>query len=218
MENNTIQNKIQKLLSLANNNPSSEEAQAALLKAQELMAKHNISIQEVGSVEKEANPITRQEVEGGQNCEWKRRLAKVIADNFRCTYYKAVGYGLGFIGHKEDVDIAIQLFNYTNSVLEKNMRKLRSKYRKEGISTNGISGDYCDGFIQGLKDKFKEQVDKNGWGLILVKDEAISDYIKNNGFKQTSKKGRTQTRSYNRHVYTQGYLDGNATTVQKCLD
>lgn len=39
---NKIADKIQKLLSLAGNNPSQEEAQAALLKAQKLMAQYNI--------------------------------------------------------------------------------------------------------------------------------------------------------------------------------
>lgn len=38
-----IADKIQKLLALAGNNPSEEEAQAALLKAQELMAEYIIS-------------------------------------------------------------------------------------------------------------------------------------------------------------------------------
>lgn len=216
MEANNIQAKIQKLLSLAGNNPSSEEAQAALLKAQELMARHNISAQEVGSAP-EADPIIRQDIEGGSTCNWKLRLAKVLADNFKCTSYRATGYGIGFVGHKADVDICIQLFNYTSAILEKNCRKLRSKYRKQGISTEGISGDYTDGFLHGLADKFKEQVDKNGWGMVLVKDEAIGEYIKNNGFRSTNKKGRVQAKSYNTAIYSEGYKDGKATTVQKVL-
>ena len=44
---NKIADKIQKLLSLAGNNPSQEEAQAALMKAQKLMADYNVSMSDL---------------------------------------------------------------------------------------------------------------------------------------------------------------------------
>lgn len=216
MENNNIATKIQKLLNLSNNNPSSEEAQAALLKAQQLMAEHNITMEEA-SVESKPQ-MAKEFVEGGQSCYWKRLLAKLIADNFRCYTAISRGYGICFIGKKEEIQIAVQLFNYTSSVLERNMQKLRAKYRKQGLSTEGISGDYFDGFYNGLKAKFEEQVNKNNWGLILVKDKAVTEYF--NSVTKKSKIGsrRVQARSYNHSIYTQGYNDGKATTTQKCLD
>lgn len=81
MESSNIANKIQKLLNLANNNPSSEEAQAALLKAQQLMAEHNIHVEASVEIKPE---LTKEFVQGGHNCQWQRLLAKLIADNFRC--------------------------------------------------------------------------------------------------------------------------------------
>ena len=42
MTTEKIMEKIKKLLALANNNPSEDEAMAAALKAQEMMAKYNI--------------------------------------------------------------------------------------------------------------------------------------------------------------------------------
>ena len=56
MKKNII-SKIEKLLALAGNNPSEAEAQAALLKAQQLMAEHNLDMaqfEEAGKVKKEA--------------------------------------------------------------------------------------------------------------------------------------------------------------------
>lgn len=44
-----IADKIQKLLALAGNNPSQEEAQAALLKAQALMAKYNLKESDIST-------------------------------------------------------------------------------------------------------------------------------------------------------------------------
>lgn len=47
-----ILNKIKNLLDLANNNPNENEAIAAALKAQELMAKYNIELDQLDSKEK----------------------------------------------------------------------------------------------------------------------------------------------------------------------
>ena len=50
---NKIADKIQKLLNLAGNNPNEEEAQAALLKAQKLMAQYNVDLESLGDGKKE---------------------------------------------------------------------------------------------------------------------------------------------------------------------
>ena len=44
MTDKNIISKIEKLLALAGNNPSEAEAQAAMLKAQKLMAEHNLDL------------------------------------------------------------------------------------------------------------------------------------------------------------------------------
>ena len=49
---NKIADKIQKLLNLDGNNPNEEEAQAALLKAQALMAQYNVDMESLGQEEK----------------------------------------------------------------------------------------------------------------------------------------------------------------------
>lgn len=218
MEKNII-SKIGKLLALAGNNPSEQEAQAALLKAQQLMAEHNLDMtqfEEAGKIKKEA---VKDYVEGYHNTNWAIRLAQVICNNFRCNLLRSRGYGLVFIGLKDDVAICKAVFTFASQTLEKNMMKLRRQYRKQGKPTDGISGDYAAGFIAGLRDKYQEQVEKNNWGLILVKDALVEqltqDIIDPKG-KRTS--GKKLKQSGDPGLYSKGYHDGkNLGADQKAL-
>lgn len=210
MEQNII-SKIEKLLSLAGNNPSEAEAQAAMLKAQQLMAEHNISMESIQEQDPSQKEIVQEWVKGGQSCQWMRGLAQVIANNFRCTFLVGRGYGLVFVGVKEDVGICIQVFNFASHTLDRNMMKLRRQYRKQGQDTSGISGDYSSGFIKGLKDKFQEQVEKKGWGLVLVKDKAVTEYVEQiKDKKGPAKPGKALTKSGNSELFNKGYKDGKS--------
>ena len=218
MANERIIKRIEKLLALAGNNPSQEEAQSAMLMAQKLMAEHNLSMEAFQEKEPEKKEVEQVWVKGGQSCQWMRQLAKVIADNFRCNLLIGRGYGLVFIGLKEDVTICSQVFNFASHTLDRNMMKLRRQYRKQGLPTDGISGDYATGFICGLRDKFQEQVNKNNWGLILVKDNEVMEYTKKISSGKAAGSGKTMTRSGDAALYSKGYQDGkNLADPHKCI-
>lgn len=206
--NEKIIHKIQCLLELAGNNPSEKEAQAAMLKAQELMVKHGIEASQVEKKEeKKAETVF---IAGNQNTAWAIRLANVITSNFRCSVLRISGYGFYFIGLKDDVAIARGVYLFASQVLEKNMKKLRCQYRKAGKPTDGISQDYALGFIIGLQDKYRQQVKQNDWGLVLVKDELVVRETER--LKDPNKKGyqaKSKTRRGDAGVYAQGYHDGN---------
>lgn len=211
MTEKNIISKIEKLLALAGNNPSEAEAQAAMLKAQQLMAEHNLDMATFQKTEEAKKEVEQIWVKGGHNCNWMIRLAQVVAENFRCNLLRGAGYGLVFIGLKEDVAICAQVFNFASHTLDRNMAKLRRQYRKQGLSTEGISGDYSLGFISGLRDKFKEQVEQNNWGLVLVKDNAVTEYteqIKNPKKKGSS--GKPLKTSGDPSLYAKGYQDGKS--------
>lgn len=218
MTDKNIISKIEKLLALAGNNPSEAEAQAAMLKAQKLMAENNLTMETLNSnKEPQKKEVVQEWFEGGQSCQWMRNLGKVIANNFRCDMMVGPGYGLVFIGLKEDAKICIQVFNFAAHTLEKNMRKIRRQYRKQGLSTEGISGDYSRGFIKGLSDKFKEQVDRNNWGLILVKDNMVTEYCESVK-KGKASSGKALNSSGDMGLYMKGYTDGKSlVTDQKCI-
>lgn len=219
MTNSKIISKIEKLLALAGNNPSENEAQAALLKAQQLMAEHNLEMAQFQDKPQEKKEAHIEYFKGYHNTAWAISLAKVICNNFRCNLLRSKGYGLVFIGLKDDVDICKAIFTFASKTLEKNMMKLRRQYRKQGISTEGISGDYAAGFIAGLKAKYREQVDKNNWGLVLVKDALVeqkTQEVMNPKAKAYTPK--TKARSGDADIYSRGYTDGkNLGSDQKAI-
>lgn len=173
MDNKDILLKVKKLLALANNSGSYEgEAANAFLKAQELMVKHNLTMEEVTEDQKPAEAKADYSVSKGSNTAWKVALAKILADNFKCEVLKC-GSGFCFIGMAEEVQLTISLFNLASDIMDKGMKKVRRDARKQGRITDGLAGDYVHGFLDGLKAKFAEQVEREGWGLILVKPDAV---------------------------------------------
>lgn len=219
MTDKNIISKIEKLLALAGNNPSEAEAQAAMLKAQKLMAEHNLDLAQFKDQPKEEKKAVTEYFRGYHNTNWAISLAMVICDNFRCNLLRAPGYGLVFVGLKEDVAICKAVFTFAADTLNKNMMKLRRQYRKAGKSTDGISGDYSAGFIAGLKAKYKEQVEKNNWGLVLVKDALVEQKTKDmTNPKGKAHSGKRLNRSGDMGLYTKGYMDGkNLGADQKAL-
>ena len=208
--NQNIISKVEKLLALAGNNPSEAEAQAAMLKAQKLMAEHNLDMAQFQDKSQEHKEAIVEYLQGYHNTNWAISLAMVVSSNFRCNLLRASGYGLVFVGLKEDVEICKTVFSFAAKTLDKNMAKLRRQYRKNGLPTDGISGDYAYGFIAGLKDRYKEQVEKNNWGLILVKDALVvkkTEEIANK--KAKARFGKSLNRSGNMELYAKGYRDGN---------
>lgn len=71
MEEKIIE-KIRKCLALANNNPSEEEAKAAALMAQKLLAKYNISLVDVEQLEGKSEEIIEE-------CVWFKDCVKGVA-------------------------------------------------------------------------------------------------------------------------------------------
>ena len=211
MAEKNIISKIEKLLALAGNNPSEAEAQVAMLKAQKLMAEYNLDMAQFKDQPQEKKEAVTEYFKGYHNTGWAISLAKVICDNFRCNLLRASGYGLVFVGLKEDVAICKAVFSFAAKTLDKNMMKLRRQYRKQGLPTDGISGDYAAGFVAGLKAKYQEQVEKNNWGLVLVKDAMVeqkAQEIRNP--KAKARSGKKLNRSGDMGLYTKGYLDGKS--------
>ena len=78
----TIVEKVQKLLALSHS-PNEHEAKTAMLKAQELMLKHKVTMKDVEQDVKKDIVITTTH-QKFKNTKWKAILAKVISDNFMC--------------------------------------------------------------------------------------------------------------------------------------
>lgn len=159
--------KIKKLLALAGNNPSEQEAQAAYAKAQALMAQYSIELSEDSGEEVEivAMPCKHSNNEG-----YRKPLATIIADNFRVKAFVSGGT-IMFFGTKMDVEIAVEVFNHAYRFSHNQGLKLERTARASGESTRGVANSYWSGFMAGLKSILDEQCK----ALMIVTPQEVED-------------------------------------------
>ena len=151
-----IVEKIKKLLALANDNKnnSDEEAKAAMLKAQALMAKYDISVEEVE--EQEEPEYTHEVCEHRWDYAYRIPLAHVLSENFRCMTY-CRGKRIVFMGHPSDAKICKATFEFAYAYIQKTGNQIYNKRYSMGYPTKGVFNSYASGFIRGLKEAFDSQ-------------------------------------------------------------
>lgn len=213
--NETIAKRVQKLLNLSSSSNESE-ARAALLKAQELMAQHNISMRDVNgvSVVQEEN-VSEVDLDNGRTRlpAWQKGLVNVIAKNFRCGIYmqryarnrrKFVLYGM-----ESDVQTAKEVIEFALKSAENCWLKYkRRRERIDGPSpsravTERIKNDYFLSFTKGVSEAFKAQVEEKG--IVLAQDAKVKRFVAEQNFRQESSRINTLGDS---HAQQSGYQDG----------
>lgn len=149
-------NLVQKLFNLGDKerNNSDQEAEAAILKAQKLMAKYDISLEEV---QEEKGPEYAHEIcEHKWNYGYRVPLAQVLAKNFRCELFMR-GKSIVFMGHKMDAAICRQTFEFAYKFIMKRGNQEYNRRYEMGYTTRGVFNSYARGFIIGLKKSLDEQ-------------------------------------------------------------
>lgn len=211
--NNEIIEKIKKVLAMTDS-PYPEESQAAMLKAQELMLKNGLSISDIEDADKPKQKEVVDEIayESIRLKWWKKSLSGIIGNNFRCHPY--LGYhGVYFIGIKEDVEIAKNVYLYAVVVIEQLSREYAKANKKPGVDSRRTKNTYILGFLEGLQDRFTEQVNSSCLALMLVKDDAVIEVVENKDLR----KGRQSTirMSRDQNAAAVGYRDGKSFNPNK---
>lgn len=181
-----ILERIRKLFALGENNPSEEEANSALLMAQRLLVKHSIGEDELGL--DDPTPIEEKVEEnkvkvGQRKAFWQRKLASVIARNFRCKVYYYPGTVV-FVGMTVDVAICKEVYNaaieFCNKFCEAFLvMKTFTDGKMDKTEARKVASDFRLGFVDGLASNFKKQVEENNWQMVLVTPEAVVKYYDN---------------------------------------
>lgn len=201
MEDNKILDKIKKLLALSKS-PNEHEAQAAMLKAQELMAKYGMSVEE--SVETEIT-YTSTIAETSGNAAFRAPLGAIIAKNFRCEVFLSGGC-ISFYGHSEDVPICKEVFEYAYSTIKRLGTKRYNEAKKAGYDTRGFYTNYQTAFLIALKDAFERQCT----ALMIVTPTDVTESFSKMSENWSKKKASMQNRGMNVRAYQQGTRDGKA--------
>lgn len=195
--------KIKGLLALGDSsrNNSEEEAKAAMLKAQQLMAKHDISIEQVESG-------NMQEKYSHEMCEhkwdyaYRIPLANVLAPNFRCVMYCRSKHII-FMGHSADAKICRATFEFAYKFIMKKGNAAYNKAYQMGRPTKGVFNSYATGFIIGLKNAFDVQCKSL---TIVTPPDVIQEY--ENISKQWQHKKARSINATDQQAYTEGVQDG----------
>lgn len=178
--------KIKKLLALgdASKNNSEEEAQSAMLMAQKLMAKYDISAEEVIGNEEEIS-YSHETCEHKWDYAYRIPLAQVLAKNFRCMLYLR-GKSIVFMGHSSDAKVCKATFEFAYQFI---MRKGNALYNKRyalGEVTKGVFNSYARGFIAGLQEAFDAQCQ----ALAIITPQDVIDEFKNMSKGWNTKRGK----------------------------
>lgn len=162
-----ILKRVRKALNLANSK-NDEESHTAMLLAQQMMAKYGIEMEDVNAHLEEAPQKEVMEMYATKATKlqwWQKEVAGVVANNFRCYTFWRTRNGksrIVFLGLKEDTKIAREVFAYAQDSIEYFSILYLNEKGVEGISERSkIRNDYISGFISGLRDRFREQVDAN---------------------------------------------------------
>lgn len=171
-----VKEKIALLLNLASNNPSENEARAALLKARELMAKHKLRPEECQKTDKVK--VIREVL--GVTCTaltnpWACALSAVIAEHYCCCAYRQHAGGkrtqhIGLVGLEDDFEIAKRVFLYAYDCVTS---ACKNQIKRDPLDPPGTYREKCNaygwGFVQGVGQAFEEQNEEHQeWGLVLV--------------------------------------------------
>jgi len=208
----TILTKVKKLLALAENNTSADESQNSFLKAQMLLIKHGLTMNDVAEsdISNTKNVLNTSIDESSRMAWWKKSLAHIISNNFRCksfTSFKTANTRICIIGLEEDVNIATEIYNCAVRTIE-HQSKLYVKLNKKNGKSAGLKNDFIIGWLNGLEDKFKKQVESvKEYGLILVKDALVVAEVE----KMKLRTGQRSKITANRDADARnaGYKQGN---------
>ena len=153
----SVLEKIHKLLALAGNNPSEEEAKAAMLKAQELMLKYHIDNPE--TVEDDRVVSVFYDLGTRLKTEFVLMISVVVANNFRSKTVHS-GQRVYFIGFDADAKAAMEVFVYLLNFSDAS----HARYFSVNKRTAQADTDWRYGFIVGLHTAFNS---RKGYELMI---------------------------------------------------
>lgn len=205
--------KIEKLLKLAENNPNENEAMNAALKAQELIAKYNIQMEQIGN-DKSSQKIVTEMHKGGKGYKWRYGLATTIARNFRCKMFVLGRDQVVFYGYENDAKAALATFSFLFKVGNKLAAKFYHEYKKQGHNTRGVLNRYLAGFCKGISEVLDEQCT----ALMIVTPKEVNEQFKEYSKTFGTMHSTLRSENHDPEVYNRGKMDGKDAASSRHLN
>lgn len=208
----TLIDKIHKLLELSNisKNNSESEAYAALLKAQELMAKYHLELSDVYNSKTE--DIIKISCEHNYDYKFRYALAGIIAKNFRVKAYVS-GKQCMFYEYKSDAYAAKQAFEFAYRLIVRNGERLRNQAYSNGLPTKYVFNSYAVGFLEGMEKAFDAQCET----LQIITPIEISNNFETLSTEWSTQQGAISYSAEHSEAYNSGMQDAQTTFGKKSL-
>lgn len=201
MTRESIIEKIKNLLELSANNSNENEAKSAMLMAQKLMAKHDISSDALDTQSSEIEDIIEVSPEHKWDAGFRKPLACIISENYKCKCFMR-GNQVIFIGHESDAIIARAAFEFAYKFIQRRGNALYEQYRNNGMTTRGVFNSYAVGFLKGLREVLEAQ----STALMIVVPQDVVDEFNAHKFAGSSGGGISGS-GYRDKIAAQGYKD-----------
>lgn len=220
MKNDRILKTVKDLLALAEDDERHvEESHSAFLKAQKLMVKYGIDPKEITDNEETIEILEQSGTEYKRLFWWERRLATIVAKNFRCKSFirwkkfkekKQKQNKIMFMGRDSDVELASEMYKLAIDAVLFYTKRYMSQYKLTGAD---VKNDYILGFVDGLEEKFEEQIAEQEWGLVLVVPKEVEEKYAEEVTGRATPMSIPDLTSHE-HYHT-GFKDGNSIDYKK---
>lgn len=214
-EHEAIIEKVRKLLNMANcKNVNQHEGQTAIVKAQLLLKKHNLSLADVDNDLAEDHDVVDAAITKFKLHQWwEKSLAHTIGDNFRCTAYVRehdMYSKIYFIGMKSDVDIAEQIYLYAAIHMKETgeQSQRHTRLNNYNIDLTGYLDNYYRGYLRGLNEKFIEQLEQDeSLALAIVKSAEVIKKVEEKGLLEADRV-KLENNHLHKNAFKRGYING----------
>jgi hypothetical protein len=225
-----IISKIQALLALGQS-PNENEAMAAMQKAQELLALHDLALSDVeGRADEPSEDVTREEIANGLKSApaWQGWILSGLAKVNHCEAFVSSGT-FHLIGKPHRIAIVKSLFSYLIDTVEREQKKAMAIAKRDPNAEPNMYGtvayswrkwstDFKQGMASRINKRLSEQAEQAkvyGSGQVsalAVQNQAglarreIDDWKRENGLRLSRSSG---TRTRNSSGYASGQAAGN---------
>lgn len=205
--------KIKKMMALAENNPSEEEALAAALQAHKLMMKYNIHEDEVTleEVKEDIVSVFSQQKHNSHLKAWRKQLGAVVASAFRCKCYVS-GQDVVFRGYKEDAQVALEVYLMLYTVGNKVSRDAKNEQIENTGTGKGAYNSVAVGFLHGVKSAFDQQCTAL---MIVTPKEVEEDW---NIFSMNFIHKKQGVVRVDKKLYEKGYAEGKKAVKSRSIE
>ena len=213
----SIEKRIAKLLSLAQNNDNVHEAASAMAMVEKLLAEHNLSLSGVTGkldntcgVQVNEKETSHAGVNGKSVPRWLGNLGWciLVAYPVKIIYvHPGDGLTVRFMGVNPDVEIAKTMYDYLYKTL------FRAWAKRTADVTDKAA--FFQGFTEALYTRLYKMVnerDKNLGAIVLSKETIVKEYAVEK-YGKTKKARMTKNHNFSETSYTEGVIAGKAAAI-----